>query len=120
MLHRLFALTVTVALAGTVVFAHLAVRKSLPQKGATLTTSPASVQVWFTQEPEMDKSGLTLSGPQGPVALGSVKAGPERSLVASVSGKLTAGAYTLTWKTAGDDGHVLTGTIPFSVAATVR
>jgi methionine-rich copper-binding protein CopC len=120
MLHRLFALTVAVALASTVVFAHLAVRKSLPEKGATLTTSPSSVQVWFTQEPEMEKSGLTLTGPQGAVTLGSVTAGPERSLVASVSGKLTAGAYTLTWKTAGDDGHVLTGTIPFSVAATAQ
>jgi len=120
MLHRLFAVTVAVALAGTVVFAHLAVRKSLPGKGATMTTSPSSVQVWFTQEPEMEKSGLTLTGPQGAVALGAVKAGPERSLVASVSGKLAAGAYTLEWKTAGDDGHVLTGKTPFSVAATAK
>jgi len=119
-MHRLAAVTVAVALAGTVVFAHLAVRKSLPEKGASLTSSPSSMQVWFTQEPEMEKSGLTLTGPQGAVALGPVKTGPERSLVASVSGKLAAGAYTLEWKTAGDDGHVLTGKIPFSVAATAK
>lgn len=118
MLHRIVAVTVAVALTGTVVLAHLGVRKSLPEKGATLTAPPSSVQVWFTQEPEMEKSGLTLTGPQGAIALGPVKAGPERSLVASVPGKLAAGSYTLEWKTAGDDGHVLTGTIPFRVAAT--
>jgi methionine-rich copper-binding protein CopC len=120
MLHRLVAVTAAVLLASTVVFAHLAVRKSLPEKGATVTASPTSVQVWFTQEPEMEKSGLTLTGPNGVVALGPVTAGPERSLVATVTGTLASGAYTLAWKTAGDDGHVLTGTIPFSVAPTAQ
>ncbi len=120
MLHRIVAVTAAVALAGTVVFAHLAVKKSLPGKGATLTASPSVVQVWFTQEPEFEKSGLTLTGPQGAVALDPVKAGPEKSLMATVPAKLAAGAYTLEWKTAGDDGHVLTGKVPFSVAATAK
>ena len=95
MLHRIVAVTVAVALAGTVVFAHLAVKKSLPGKGAILTASPSVVQVWFTQEPEFEKSGLTLTGPQGAVALDPVKAGPEKSLMATVPAKLAAGAYTL-------------------------
>jgi methionine-rich copper-binding protein CopC len=118
MLQRALSLTLVMLVAGTVVFAHLGVKKSLPAKGARITTSPEAIQVWFNQEPEMEKSGLTLVGPQGPVTVGAVEAGAENSLRATVGAALAPGAYTIEWKTAGDDGHVLTGKIPFTMAAT--
>ncbi|MCC7123724.1 MAG: copper resistance protein CopC [Acidobacteria bacterium] len=115
-MKRLFTLALAVGLASTVVLAHLGVKKSLPAKDATVTQSPTAIEVWFTQEPEAEKSGLTLAGPSGPVTLGKLEITPEHSLRAALAAPLAAGAYTIEWKTAGDDGHVLTGKIGFKVA----
>lgn len=116
--RREMLLTVAgVATAGVApLVAHLAVRKSDPANKATITASPARVAVWFNQNPTLAVSGLSLEGPKGAVKLGDVKAGDERSLVADVLEPLQPGPHTLTWKTAGNDGHVITGTRTFTYA----
>lgn len=117
----------TILLAGAliaavaVLSAHLTVERTFPVTDSTLTTAPARVQVWFSQHPTLAISTLALQGPSGPVALGKVTAGqadgkPDRSLVAPIDGTLAAGVYTATWKTAGNDGHVQTGTFTFTYA----
>ncbi len=116
MLKRLFTLALAVGFTSTVVLAHLGVKKSLPAKDTTVTQSPKAIEVWFTQEPEPEKSALTLTGPSGPVTLGKLEITAEHSLRAALAAPLAAGAYTIDWKTAGDDGHVLTGKIGFRMA----
>jgi hypothetical protein len=64
-------------------------------------------------------SGLTLEGPSGKVELGKVTAGKvegkaDNSLVAPVVGTVPPGAYTVSWRTSGADGHILTGTFEFT------
>ena len=65
-------------------------------------------------------SSFTLEGPDGKVAVGKATAGKvdgklDRSLVAPITGTITAGKYTVTWKTSGSDGHIQTGTFDFIV-----
>lgn len=64
-------------------------------------------------------SCLTLEGPSGKVALGKVTARmaegkADHSVVAPVVGTMAPGAYTVSWKTSGADGHMLTGTFEFT------
>lgn len=99
--------------------AHLKVEKTFPTADSTTTTAPERLQVWFSQAPTLPVSSLTLEGPAGRVALGKIAAGsqdgtPDRSLVAPITGSVAAGAYTVTWKTAGADGHIQTGTFTFT------
>jgi methionine-rich copper-binding protein CopC len=99
--------------------AHLAVSKTFPVTGGTITTTPDRLQVWFTQAPTMAVSALSLEGPKGKVELGKVAAGQadgkaDRSLVAPIVGKLEPGKYIGSWKTSGNDGHILTGTFEFT------
>jgi methionine-rich copper-binding protein CopC len=96
--------------------AHLKLARSEPAAAALLRVPPARLQLWFTEEPILPFSRLTLSGPSGAVPLGAVKAGSERSLVADVPSKLAPGRYRLAWRTAGDDGHAVDGTLDFAVA----
>jgi methionine-rich copper-binding protein CopC len=116
--YALAATTLLVAMAAAATLsAHMAFLKSTPDKDATLSESPGQVQVWFTQDPEPSVSQLTLEGPSGEVALGETKVGDEKSLVATVPATLALGNYTVKWRSAGDDGHVLRGDIAFSVRA---
>jgi methionine-rich copper-binding protein CopC len=120
MLRRVFPVTailLSVAVIG--LSAHLKVERTFPATGGTVTTSPDRIQVWFSQNPTLAISGLSLEGPKGKVELGKVAAGkdgekPDMSLVAPITGTLEAGKYTASWKTSGNDGHILTGTFEFT------
>lgn len=113
-------LVAVLVLASTAVLsAHLKVDKTLPATGATVTTAPTQIQVWFSQAPTVAVSGLSLEGPSGKVELGKVTAGmtegkADHSLVATVVGVVAPGKYTVSWKTSGADGHMLTGTFEFT------
>jgi copper resistance protein C len=94
--------------------AHLTVLKTMPADGAVVTEPPAEVQVWFDQQPSPRVSRLDVKGPGGDVALDRIAVHAEdRSISAAVTGTLPAGAYEVTWRTAGDDGHVMRGTFTF-------
>lgn len=119
------SLFVGVLLATTVVAlsAHLKVEKTLPETGATIEVAPKELRVWFSQNPTMPVSGLSLEGPNGKVEVSKVTAGQtdgkaDRSLVATITGTLAPGKYTASWKTSGSDGHILTGTFEFTLKAT--
>jgi methionine-rich copper-binding protein CopC len=106
---------VLVALTATV-GAHLAVVKTAPGNETTLTEPPAQIQVWFNQQPSPRVSRLEMRGPDGVVALGPVEINrQEQSISAAVKGPLSPGTYEVTWRTAGDDGHVIRGTFVFSL-----
>ncbi len=112
----IFAVTLVFALASVVaVSAHMAYSKSMPEKDATVGEAPEQVQVWFTQDPEPALSQLRLEGPSGNVALGDTKVADEKSIVAEVMTELAPGTYTVTWRSAGDDGHVQRGDFSFTI-----
>jgi methionine-rich copper-binding protein CopC len=95
--------------------AHLKLMRSAPAADAVLESSPDVLQLWFSEEPLLPLSGMTLTGPRGPIKLEPLRAGSERSLVAKVGTTLEPGAYRVDWKAAGDDGHVMSGTVSFSI-----
>ena len=113
----LFWSSVLVLLAVATAFAHLAVTKTMPDADAVVTKSPQTIEVWFTQDPDPAISQLSLEGPSGTVKLGDTKVSDEKSLMAMISGTLAFGSYTVSWRTAGDDGHVRRGDFVFNVRA---
>lgn len=97
---------------------HLRLVKSTPAKDSVLATAPTHVMLWFSQEPQTRLSAITLKGPDGAtVALGPVTQCPTENvlLFAKIDGAMPAGAYTISWRTASSDGHVIRGEIPFRV-----
>jgi methionine-rich copper-binding protein CopC len=108
-------------LAGTVAATaadrHMSLTKSHPAADTTVTESPSTVQAWYSQQPELAVSRLSLRFEGGAVELGATRSGPGNSLVASVEQALAPGRYTASWRTAGDDGHVVRGTFDFAVVS---
>ena len=101
----------------TVATAHLRVQRTLPEADAVLAESPRQIQVWFNQAPDPAISRLTLEGAAGEIALGDTAVQEDQSLLAMLPSKLEAGAYTVRWRTAGDDGHAQRGDFAFTVRA---
>ena len=97
--------------------AHLKLERSNPAANTTLEAAPAQLQLWFSEEPLLVMTSITLTGPQGAVKLDKARAGVGRSLIVPIATPLDPGAYKIAWKTAGDDGHTLQGTVDFSVKA---
>jgi methionine-rich copper-binding protein CopC len=104
----LVALTVTLS-------AHMKMDKSEPTPDAALTVAPKHVQLWFTQKPDLKVTKIELEGPSGPVKLAAAHMMGAMSVMAAVDGELKDGAYTVSWQSAGDDGHVQKGKYAFQL-----
>lgn len=96
---------------------HFELVRSRPAANATITTGRDSLQMWFTQVPAAGVSRVTLKTAQGSVVAGQTTIVPsERSMYFDPDKPLVRGRYIMNWRGAGDDGHVMSGTIPFAVA----
>ena len=91
--------------------------KAEPAVESTVTKSPAEIRLWFKEPPELAVSSIKVADADGKAfATGEVKATDDKlSVAAPVTAPLPDGRYTVTWKTAGSDGHVIRGSFGFTV-----
>jgi methionine-rich copper-binding protein CopC len=119
-----FKLVRRAVLCGTFVIAsavlvqgHTKLEKSEPAAGAALDTAPRLIQLWFNETVDVAVSKIELKSAAGKIDLAPAHAMGGKSLMAGITEKMAAGSYTVTWQTAGDDGHVVKGDFTFSVKA---
>jgi methionine-rich copper-binding protein CopC len=114
----LLAALVAAAVPARAAWFHLSLEKSEPAKGASVTALPTEIRLWFTAEPNLRLSRLTLTGPGGAVQLGKpTRADSAKApVVFPVTGTGQAGSYKAAWVTAGKDGHPIRGEFSFTVA----
>lgn len=114
----LLLVAVFVWLAAPSAFFHFELLRSVPANKATLTTAPPRLQLWFSQVPAAGVSHLTLTADQKDVAIGkTVIVAKDKSMYVDPVAPLAPGRYIIHWRGAGDDGHVQSGEIAFTVAA---
>jgi methionine-rich copper-binding protein CopC len=97
---------IVVGLGGTMLVAHMKFAKSTPAAESTISAPPAAIQVWLTQRPDVTVSKLALAGPSGTVNLDGFHVVDDKSIIATVAGKMSDGVYTVNWQAAGEDGHI--------------
>ncbi|KKI93993.1 hypothetical protein WQ54_00130 [Bacillus sp. SA1-12] len=93
--------------------AHTTLTSSTPSEGDTITEELSELKVEFAGEIE-NQSTLTLMKDQQNIQFDSITVG-DKQVVGTLAKPLEDGNYTLTWKIASTDGHVLSGDISFSV-----
>jgi methionine-rich copper-binding protein CopC len=116
-------LVAAAAVAGTLLLvaapaasAHDALVSTSPASGAALTSSPSTIALTFEEPPTTQGMAMSLTAPDGavttlvPVLAGDVVSAP-------VSATLAPGAYRVAWRVVADDGHPVTGTFAFTLAA---
>lgn len=99
---------------------HARLVKRFPAADVTVTASPTSVKLWFSERVEVSLSRVQLLDPGGAVvATGRASRIPgenDVAFMAAVRGPLPVGRHTVRWTTASDDGHVVKGSFFFVVA----
>ena len=116
-LRQLFGVVVVTAAtvaASATLDAHMKVEKSEPAANATVAAPQPHVQIFFSEAPDVKISTLTIKGPSEKTKLTQLHA-MDKSLMAMVEGDMPDGLYTVSWQSAGPDGHVQKGDFAFTV-----
>ena len=117
-LLALLALAGLGASVGAVQPFHFALAKSVPADKASVHHAP-EVKLWFTEPPSNGTVSIRVLDASGnPVTAGDPAQDKEDPKAFSVAfdGGLAAGAYTVSWRGMGADGHVVRGDFGFTVA----
>ena len=98
-------------------YRHLALVRSEPAEDTIVTVAPTAIRLFYTQAPTLTGTRVRLTDAQGTVvALGAVKAdeADAKILSAPLTGTLSAGVHTVTWRALSTDGHIVEGTFDFT------
>jgi putative copper export protein/methionine-rich copper-binding protein CopC len=100
-------------------WAHLRLQSSTPAQGDTVRTSLTEIRVVFSQAVEPRYTTLALVDFAGnEIALGTLEpvgTGKTTEYVYRLEHPVVSGAFVVRWKTAGEDGHVVSGSFDFLV-----
>ncbi|MCZ0935630.1 MAG: copper resistance protein CopC [Gemmatimonadetes bacterium] len=110
--------TATLTTAGVFVCAHLSLEASFPKKDETVSISPPTVTLWFTEAPQMAGTSVRLLPKGGePLDLEPATAQEDDSsvVVLDVSETLADGDYEVMWRAMAQDGHTIRGDFGFTV-----
>ncbi len=103
-----------VGVAGSALTAHAKLQKTEPAANTTVTKAPSQISVTFSEAPDAAVSKLSIKGPTDKVSLVKTHV-MGKQLMATVQGQMTDGVYTVSWQTAGDDGHAQKGDFAFTL-----
>ena len=99
----------------TAAMAHILIKSTEPGDGETVDRPPRTLRVWFNRAPDVSKSELHLTGPDGELELEGLHTMGDDDLMVRIVGRVPDGEYTAKWKAAGDDGHEREGSWTFAV-----
>jgi methionine-rich copper-binding protein CopC len=113
---RTIAASLAFVWATSAAFAHAQLEKATPPVGGTVV-SASEIRLNFSEGVEPRFSKVSLTGPEGAVALGAAKteSGNQAVLIVPISQPLPAGAYKVHWQAASVDTHRTQGTFEFTV-----
>ncbi|MCG2802513.1 MAG: copper resistance protein CopC [Cellulomonas sp.] len=111
------ALVLVAGLFGPAASAHDALIGTEPADGTTVDSAPTQVTMTFAEEPLALGTELLVTGPDGAqVQDGAVQVSGTQVVQPLVAG-LASGAYQVEWRVTASDGHVVSGSFAFTVAA---
>jgi putative copper export protein/methionine-rich copper-binding protein CopC len=97
---------------------HTELTASYPAADSVHTAEIYQIRLRFSTEVQPTLSAITLIGPAGAVAVSTLAAVPgseSTEVRVGLDAPLPTGDYTVEWRTAGPDSHVIRGTYAFSV-----
>lgn len=96
----------------TVANAHTALTSSNPADGQVVTEELTELVLTFAGQIEsLSTMKLLKDGQEVPLKVGL----QEKQMIGTLSTPLDNGSYVIGWSIAGEDGHLITGEIPFTV-----
>lgn len=107
---------VALALTAPAAAAHTELVSSSPADGAILQTAPTTVVLTLNEAAVALGTRVIVTGPAGEVQTGKPRL-VERTVAQNLQPGSPAGRYTVRWRVVSDDGHPVSGSFVFTVAA---
>lgn len=99
------------------VFGHAMLVRSQPSAKATLKEPPKNVQLWFSEELEVQFSSIVVTDQNGKrVDRNDISPGESKKSLQISLEDLSGGVYTVEWKALSTDEHTMKGKFSFTVA----
>ena len=98
----------------TLTIAHSVVTSSNPENGAALSAAPTSLEISFSKPTRIVKASLSHN--EGDAAKLTISTKEPTKTVSFAPAPKAVGDYVLNWRALSQDGHVLKGSIEFSIA----
>lgn len=96
-------------------WAHAALNRATPPDGSVLATSPAQIELVFSEP--VSPLALRLIGPDGETGMLDRFALKGSTVVITPPAALANGTHVLSWRVVSEDGHPVGGSLVFSVGA---
>lgn len=96
--------------------AHAKLTQSMPANGSVLTRAPAQIQLTFNEPARITALNILKSGDKAATKLGPLPRAVSATFMVALP-KLAPGKYTVTYRVMGDDNHLMSGSLTFSVSA---
>ena len=98
----------------SMVLAHAHLEKSVPAANAALVSMPAQIMLTFNEPARVTALTVTKEGSKDAQTIKLAAAEPAATFHTAAP-QLAAGAYVLKWRALGDDNHVTSGSVRFTV-----
>lgn len=99
--------------------AHNVVVSTSPKDGTTVTAAPTQVVLNFEEAPLPGGTAIVVTGPDGESATAGKTVITDASAAVPLVPLTVPGKYTVSYRSASDDGHTITGTFAFTVPESV-
>ncbi|MEQ8824251.1 MAG: copper resistance protein CopC [Filomicrobium sp.] len=115
---KIVALILLIVVASSNAFAHSQMNDSVPADGATVAAGLSQIELKFTDDLRLTLAKISRAPEQdsGKLSITRIPKAFTSHVTLSVP-PLEVGVYTVTWTGVGKDGHVMSGSFSFSVAA---
>ena len=111
-MKSLAALVIALACA-SLAHAHAHLLGSTPANHSTLAVAPAEITLRFQEEVQLTALALQ-SGDAKPLKVAALPPGRSRTFSLPLPA-IGSGSHTVTWRALSDDGHVMSGTLVFTI-----
>jgi len=99
---------------------HTHLERSEPAKDSTITVAPTAIKLWFSEPVQIRVTTVRVtSADSAAVALSPARmgTGAHAPVILDVRGPVAPGRYAVAWRTMSRDGHPVSGTFAFVLAA---
>lgn len=96
--------------------AHTHLKMSMPADKAVLASPPSEIMLHFSEATRLTAVSIQKEGDKGQKNLGPLPKEPLAEVSVPVAA-LAPGKYTVSWRAMGEDNHVMSGALHFTINA---
>lgn len=115
-IRKLLPTTILALALSSIAQAHTHLERAMPADSAVLAEPPANLMLHFSAATRLTALSLQKEGEKEQKPAGPLPKAASKDITVPIA-PLAPGKYTVNWRVVGDDNHVMSGALSFTVKA---